>query len=237
VAVLTLTPRLACVARYVLPGQPLADIGTDHAYLPAHLVSTGAVVRAIACDLLPGPLEAARATVEAAGVSPRLDLRLGSGLRPVAPGEVACATICGMGGALIATILAEGPLTGIRRLVLQPMGGEERLRAWLCANGWRLTDEALVEDGGRIYVVLVAEPGSMSLTEAEMVAGPHLLRAGGPLLARYGDIAVNQARRAVEGAGQSDRPESHERVRSLQQRIRLWEEVIAHVEAVNRPDC
>ncbi len=234
---LILTPRLSAVAGYVLPGQPLADVGTDHAYLPAWLVGAGRVPRAIATDLMPGPLEAARATVVAEGLTDRIDLRLGSGLGPVVPGEAVCATICGMGGALIATILAAGPLGGIHRLVLQPMGGEERLREWLCGSGWRLVDEALVEDGGRIYAILVAEPGCMTLTPTELVAGPFLLQKGGPLLARYAGILLQQARRARAGAGRSERPQARERVDLLEDRIRLWEEVVARAESNGRPSC
>ncbi|HWI63012.1 MAG TPA: class I SAM-dependent methyltransferase, partial [Symbiobacteriaceae bacterium] len=198
-----LSPRLAAAAAYVVGGQPLADIGTDHAYLPAHLVEAGAVPRAIAADVLPGPLEAARTTVLEAGLSDRIELRLGNGLRVLKPGEVATATICGMGGPLIAEILAAGPLEGLRRLVLQPMGGEESLRRWLMENGWFLVDETLVEDAGRIYVVMAAEPGAMDLTWADAFLGPYLLKKRGPLLARYAAILLEQARRAREGAGRS----------------------------------
>jgi tRNA (adenine22-N1)-methyltransferase len=222
-----LSPRLAAVAAHVLDGEPLADIGTDHAYLPAHLVQAGRIPRAIAGDILPGPLEAARATVAAAGVEEQVALRLGPGLAVVAPGEVACATICGMGGGLIAEILTAGPTEGIRRLVLQPMGGEERLREWLQGNGWRLVAEEVVEDAGRLYVILVAEPGAMRLSEGELLVGPFLRRRGGPLLSRYVQVQLDQARRALAGARRSDRPEARERADALAHRIRLLEEVLA----------
>lgn len=212
----------------MLTGLPMADIGTDHAYLPAHLIQTGAVPHAIAGDILPGPLEAARATVRAASLDEQIQLRLGSGLRVLAPGEVATAAICGMGGPLIAEILAAGPLEGIRRLVLQPMGGEERLRAWLAANGWRLVAEQLIADAGRIYVILAAEPGVMTLTEGEELVGPYLRQAGGPLLIRYAENLIGQAKRALAGAKRSGRPEAEARATELEHRIRLLEEVIGH---------
>jgi tRNA (adenine22-N1)-methyltransferase len=221
-----LSPRLAAVAAHVLDGEVLADIGTDHAYLPAHLVQVGRIPRAIAGDILPGPLDAARATVTQAGLEDKVELRLGPGLRVVKPGEAACATICGMGGPLIAEILADGPLGSIRRLVLQPMAGEERVREWLEANGWLLVAEELVEDGGRLYLILVAERGEMRLTEGERLIGPFLRRQGGPLLARYVQVQLDQARRALEGARRSDRPSARERAAALAHRIRLLEEVI-----------
>jgi len=229
-SLIILSPRLAAAAAYVLNGRPVADIGTDHAYLPAHLVQTGAVPRAIAADVLPGPLEAARATVAEAGLLDQIELRLGNGLKAVQPGEAATATICGMGGPLIAEILAAGPLQGLQRLVLQPMGGEESLRRWLMENGWYIVDETLLEDAGRIYVVMAAEPGAMELTWADAFLGPHLLRKGGPLLARYAAILLDQARRAAEGAARSDRPEARARVEALQVRIKLLEEVIRSAE-------
>lgn len=229
-----LSPRLAAAAAYVRPGQPLADIGTDHAYLPAHLVEAGAVPRAIAADVLPGPLEAARTTVQEAGLTQNIELRLGNGLKVLRPGEVATVTICGMGGPLIADILEAGPLAGVERLVLQPMGGEETLRRWLMEHGWYIIDETLVEDGGRIYVVMAAEPGHMDLTWAEAFLGPHLLKKRGPLLTRYAAIFLEQARRAYEGAGRSDRPEAQARRRELQIRINLLEEVIRDAERHHR---
>lgn len=215
-------------------GEPLADIGTDHAYLPAHLVQAGAVPRAIAADVLPGPLEAARTTIAEENLGGRIELRLGSGLRVLQPGEVATATICGMGGPLIAEILSAGPLGGLKRLVLQPMGGEESLRRWLMENGWYIVDETLVEDAGRIYVVMAAEPGAMDLTWADAFLGPHLLKRRGPLLARYAAILLDQARRAHEGAGRSDRPEAKARAEALSVRIKLLEEVASDAEPDRR---
>ena len=224
-----LSPRLAAAASFVLTGLPMADIGTDHAYLPAHLVQTGAVPRAIAADLLPGPLEAARATVAEAGLSDLVETRLGNGLQALKPGEAATATICGMGGPLIAEILAQGPLEGLQRLVLQPMGGEESLRRWLMENGWFLIDEEMVEDAGRIYIIMAAEPGAMDLTWADAFLGPYLLRKRGPLLGRYAAILLEQARRARDGAALSDRPEARARAEALAIRINLLEEVIRDV--------
>jgi len=223
---IALSPRLAAVAAHVLPGEVLADIGTDHAYLPAHLVQAGRIPRAIAGDILPGPLEAARTTVAEAELGDRIELRLGSGLQVLTPGDAACASICGMGGPLITEILTAGPLGELQRLILQPMAGEEHVRLWLMRNRWRLIAEELVEDSGRLYVVLVAEPGVMTLSPGELLIGPFLRQTGGPLLQRYVRLQLDLARRAIAGAGSSDRPEARERVAELGERIRLLEEVL-----------
>jgi tRNA (adenine22-N1)-methyltransferase len=233
---IALSPRLAAAAELVLRDRPVADIGTDHAYLPAYLVQAGAVPRAIAADVMPGPLEAARTTVAEAGLQAQIELRLGNGLAVLSPGETATATICGMGGPLIAEILAAGPTAGLERLVLQPMGGEAALRRWLAENGWRLTAERLLEDSGRIYVVMAAEPGDMTLSEIDELIGPLVRGAGGPLLGRYAGIFLAQDRRALEGARRSEKPEAGARARELEHRIHLLEEVVAHAEHGHRRD-
>ncbi|MEW8979443.1 MAG: class I SAM-dependent methyltransferase [Symbiobacterium sp.] len=222
-----LPPRLAAVARHVPAGQTFADIGTDHAYLPTFLVGQGRVQRAIATDIRPGPVAAARATVAAAGLADRIEVRLGPGLTVLAPGEAACVAICGMGGPLIARILDDGPLDGVARLVLQPMGGEAQLRRWLAEHGWHLVAEEIVADGGRLYPVLVAEPGRMELTRAEEEVGPLLLRQGGALVQRHVAEKLALARRALAGAERSDSPAARARAAELAELVRVLSEVAA----------
>lgn len=205
----------------------MADIGTDHAYLPAYLIETGAVPRAIAGDVMPGPLEAARQTVESAGLADRIELRLGNGLQVLKPGEATTVTLCGMGGALMAELLAAVSLASIERLVLQPMESPERLRAWLTGHGWRISHEELVEDAGRIYVVMAAERGDQHLEPDQLLIGPLLQAAGGEILQRYSARWIAQLERAVAGARQSDRPEAVARVATLMEEIALLRAVSA----------
>lgn len=232
--VITLMPRLAAVAEFVLPGLPMADIGTDHAYLPAHLVEAGKVPWAIAADVIRGPLEQARSTVEAAGVGDRVQLRMGNGLRVLEPGEVATATICGMGGLTINEILTAGPLAGLRRLVLQPNLAEDEVRGWLAEHGWRLVDETLAAEGRHIYVVLVAEPGAMQLSPEERFISPLLRKRGGPLLARYVQVWLERSRTALVGAQRASRPGGQARIEFLTRRIAFLEEVMRDVDADHR---
>lgn len=231
---ITLTPRLAAVAGLVLPGLPAADIGTDHGYVPAYLVQQGHIPRAIASDLQPGPLEAARRTVAAEGLEDRIDLRLGPGLSVLRPGEVATVIISGMGERLVAAILDEGSLEGVRRLVLQPMGTGEPVRAWLAENGWRLVAERLAVEGRHYYVVMAAEPGAMELSEGERLVGPCLRRQGDPLLKEYVERLLNQARTALAGAERTQRPEGRVRAGELRRQIRLLEEVLLDAEGDHR---
>jgi tRNA (adenine22-N1)-methyltransferase len=231
--VITLSPRLATVAEWILSGEPMADIGTDHGYLPVNLIQTGWVPRAIAADVLPGPLEAARAAVNAAGLADRIELRLGSGLSVVNPGEVASVSVCGMGGGLIAAILAAGPLTGIQRLILQPMGGEERLRQWCAASGYAPIAERLVADGDRIYLVMAVEPGGFEWTEADLLIGPLLRQGCDPLLHRYLQEMGQKWHRALMGAKRSHTAAARQQVRRVEQRLALIEEAMRSAEPKN----
>lgn len=153
-----LDDRLLCAAALVRPGSRVADIGTDHAYLPLYLVKQGICPTAIASDIRPGPADSARRNVEAAGLSDRIDVRLGDGLTGISPDEVDDILIAGMGGETMAAILqGAGWVKHPRyRLVLQPMTRPEQLRRWLLTNGFSLQTEQVVPDGRHLYTVMAA---------------------------------------------------------------------------------
>ncbi len=183
-----LAKRLAAVARHVPPGAAVADIGTDHAYLPLYLVRKGIACRVIAGEVNPGPYEAARSAVRAGRVANRIDLRMGDGLQVVAPGEVDVVVVAGMGGRTITDILSAGRLVlaRVRRLILQPMGDLAEVRRWLVDNGWRLADEEMVCEQGRYYVIIVAEPGREKVEDEFLLeVGPRLLEKRDATLQSY----------------------------------------------------
>ena len=130
---MTLDKRLSLIASYVRPGSRLADVGTDHARLPAALVATGHCPRAIASDLRTGPVNAARLTVNAAGLEKRIDIRQGDGLAPLSAKEADDIVIAGMGSETIAGILDAAPWTRNShfRFILQPMTRVEYLHRYL----------------------------------------------------------------------------------------------------------
>lgn len=151
--------RLQAVAAFVRPGSRLADVGTDHALLPCALVATGHCPGAIATDIRRGPTEAARRSVVSAGLSDRIDVRLGDGLSTVRAEEVEDIVIAGMGGETIAAILeAASWIHDPRyRLILQPMTRAERLRRYLFEDGFAILEESPVKDGHHHYTVLCVE--------------------------------------------------------------------------------
>lgn len=140
----------------VRKGSRLADIGTDHAYLPAALILDGTVPCAIAADLRKGPLENAEATVKHYGIADKVQLRLSDGLKCVESSEVDDIVIAGMGGILISEILEAAPWVKDEniRLILQPQTHDEVLRKWLWENGFEITDEDSCFDDGKTYICM-----------------------------------------------------------------------------------
>jgi tRNA (adenine22-N1)-methyltransferase len=178
-----LSDRLNMVAGFVPKGAKLADIGSDHAYLPCFLAKKGLITFAIAGEVVAGPFESARKQVLEEGLSNVIDVRMGDGLDVIVPGEVECITIAGMGGTLIASILEHGKdkLTAVERLVLQPNISAITIRKWLFNNEWELIEEKILEEDGKIYEVLVAEKGDpmkpyQEKMESGLLLGPFLLQ-------------------------------------------------------------
>ena len=165
-----LDKRLSAVANLVRPGSRLADIGTDHAYLPVRLVQTGVCPSAIASDIGAGPLEAARRTVTDNGLTSEIALRLGDGLSTVAADEVEDIAIAGMGGETIVAILKAAPWVKNThlRLILQPMTRAEDLRRWLLTHGFTVLEEHLIADGRHLYPVLAAQYTAAPVCEDEV---------------------------------------------------------------------
>lgn len=186
-----LSERLETVARFVPNGSKLADIGSDHAYLPCYLVKKGIVPFAIAGEVVLGPFESARGHVEEEGLSEKIIVRLGDGLDVIEPGDVNCITIAGMGGALITSILERGKekLGDIDRLILQPNISAVTIRKWFLENNWQLVEEEIMEEDGKIYEILVAEKGEphkpyTTNLETELILGPFLMRKQGEAFSR-----------------------------------------------------
>lgn len=183
---MTLDGRLQAVADFVPVDSSVADIGTDHGYLALHLYEKNSDRKIIAADLNAGPCEAARKTFAEAGVED-VAVRQGNGLEALSAGEVECICIAGMGGKLIADILANSPevFSQLKYAVLQPQNAAGDLRKWLLTHNWELADETLAKVDGRIYQIIKAEPvGEVvkNYTEKELLVGPVLLEKGDELL-------------------------------------------------------
>lgn len=176
-----LSERLKCLVEWIPQDAILADIGSDHAYLPTYAIQKGKIHHAIAGEVNQGPFESALATVEAMGLSEQITVRKGDGLSVLAEGEATTIVIAGMGGALIRAILDKGKsnLTNETLLILQPNNGEETLREWLDQEKWTIQKELILEEDGHIYEAMTAkkttEPHGM-LSSDDRLFGPFLRR-------------------------------------------------------------
>ena len=153
-----LSRRLHAAAEFVRQGAVVADVGTDHAYLPIALCQSGRALSAVASDINEGPILRAREHVAEYGLQDQIATVRCDGLAEVGAYEPTDILVLGMGGELIVHILDGAPWLKNegRRLILQPMTHPEVVRRYLAENGFEIVDECLVEEG-KIYQIIVAE--------------------------------------------------------------------------------
>ncbi len=207
-----LSKRLGAVAALVTAGGTVADVGTDHAYLPIWLIRTGAASRAIAMDVNPGPLARAQEHIAQYGMEAAIETRRSDGLAALRQGEADSIVIAGMGGALMARILETGlgnlrscrervqptqnresargsnRLESCRELILQPQSEIWLVRAWLDRNGWEIAREDMVCEDGKFYPMMRAEradAAALGMDEMDLRFGPLLLRERHPVLREF----------------------------------------------------
>jgi tRNA (adenine22-N1)-methyltransferase len=174
-----LSKRLERVAAYLNEYGKIADIGSDHAYLPCFLGLHNESIKAIAGEINDGPFQSAQMQVKHSGLVGRVEVRKGSGLDVLNRNDaVEAIAIAGMGGPLIATILADGKekLAAVKRLVLQPNIAAHTIRNWLVSNGFVLVAEEILEEDGKIYEILIAEPSETKpvYSQPDLLLGPFL---------------------------------------------------------------
>jgi len=156
-----LSDRLQAIADFVLPDESIADIGTDHGFVPIVLLESGRVPFAVLSDINEGPVEKAKSHLAEHSIpESRYALRHGDGLLTVEPFEVSTVIIAGMGGENIIDILAFdiAKTKSFKRLILQPRKRPDLLRKWLYENGFSIIYEKLVKEQEKICEIIVAEP-------------------------------------------------------------------------------
>lgn len=226
---MNLGPRLLSVAKFVPQGSVVADIGTDHAYLPIVLVENKIVDKAFACDVHEGPYKVAQKTILAAGLSSQIGVRFGDGITVLSPGEVDVLTIAGMGGALMIDILSKCPpvTVDLKGLVLQPMNGAALLRSWLYQNGWNINEEDLVLDEGRLYEVMYVVHGPTAMPEDILLEiGPKLWQNRHVLLRQHVENLLFQSKRVLTGMESSEQAKQSEKYSFVLGKIKQLEDRI-----------
>ena len=195
-----LSARLLTVAGFVKQGSRIADVGTDHGYIPVYLAQTGRIASALAMDVRYGPLERARAHVREyeawervhrkASPAVPISTRLSDGLKELKPGEADTVIIAGMGGELIIKILEEGRHVrdSVKQYILSPQSDLDKVRRYLAAHGFAIEDEAMVKDEGKYYTVMSVKRGFMEYeSQAHYLYGRILIDKKDPTLREYLD--------------------------------------------------
>ena len=154
-----LNDRLRKIANEIKTGETMADIGTDHGFLPIYLNERGISPYVVFSDISKGSLEKAKANCREQMIDDNYDCRLGNGLGVLAPAEVDDIVIAGMGGSLISDIIGEEPELShsFKRFILQPRNNIGKLRRWLLANGYEITNEQMAREGRFICIIITAE--------------------------------------------------------------------------------
>ncbi|MFC4320806.1 tRNA (adenine(22)-N(1))-methyltransferase [Litchfieldia salsa] len=230
---LQLSKRLEAVASNILPNSILADIGSDHAYLPCYAFLKGKISSAIAGEINDGPFRSAQEQVRKSNLAEVIEVRKGNGLEVIQPNEVDCITIAGMGGTLITSILEEGSnkLEGVSRLVLQPNIGAINIRKWLIQNNWGITSETILEEDGKIYEIIVADRGNTEKSyedlKAGLLLGPFLLKEKNKVFIKKWTNELqhwNQIMMKLQSAEST--PENNEKRKEIEEKIKIVKEVL-----------
>ena len=184
---MALSNRLLSIADLVTK-RSVADVGTDHAYLPLYLLEQGRIDYAIASDIGEGPLSRAKEHIEDSPEKDRISLRLGSGLSVYSPGDAASLVIAGMGGMLMLSILEHDFDTAesFDEWVLQPQSDVASVRRYLYEKGRHIDAERFVTEGGKDYPMFRAVRGRKEMpSETELRYGPVLLAERNKTLYSY----------------------------------------------------
>lgn len=183
-----LSKRLLAVANLAAAGHCLADVGTDHGYIPIYLIEQGKFDRAIAMDVKQGPLLRAKENRDLHDLEEKMELRLSDGVTALRAGEADTVVIAGMGGALVIKILTEGAkvLRQVDTLILQPQSELYKVREFLQETSYRIEEEHMLVEDGKYYFMMRVRHGSMEpLTELEKKYGPLLLKEKNPVLREF----------------------------------------------------
>lgn len=210
---LKLSKRLEAIYKHI-PHGGVADIGTDHGYIPASLAISSYSGRIVAADINAGPLDSARQTASECGVQDKIEFILCDGLSGVSPDGINAVVIAGMGGETIADILSAAEWTNEnnRIIIMQPMSKSDVLRVWLQKNGYRVMSEELCENGP-IYEILTAVGGSdLPYSPAQELLGHISLISSDPLYRQRIRELILKTERAVEGIKSSSKPEENEKL-------------------------
>ena len=226
-----LSKRLQAVADLVTAHYKLADIGTDHAYIPIYLTQQKKITEAIALDVNEGPLQRAEEHIRENGLEAEIETRLSNGFQALQPGEVRSAVIAGMGGGLVIRILTEGEevVHKLEECILQPQSEIEKVRAFLLEKGYEFLEEDMVCEDGKYYPMMKVKPGEMtgeSWKPEELEYGKYLLAAAHPALKQFLEREIQICQGVLESLAKQDTERAKERRREVEAQIQHVQHIL-----------
>jgi tRNA (adenine22-N1)-methyltransferase len=216
-----LSRRLETIASFVPEGSAVADIGTDHGYIPIHLVQEGKAKHAIAMDVRKGPLLRAQAHIHEAGLEAHVEVRLSDGLLKLEQNEADCVVIAGMGGELIIHILEEGRglWEGIPHWVLSPHSELDKVRRFLEEQEFFIERETMIKEEGKFYTVMginrTDKAGEKDEREISYRYGRSLIESKDPVLKEYLKKEEEQLEQIMSGLSESQTEAAVRRMEEL----------------------
>ncbi|MBS5793351.1 MAG: SAM-dependent methyltransferase [Clostridiales bacterium] len=157
-----LSYRLNKIAQKVTQNGIIADIGTDHAYIPIFLYKNNRIKSGIACDISKGSLQKAKDNIKKYNLQDKIQTRLGNGLEKISlQDNVDTVIIAGMGGMLMIDILEKGKyiLENVKELILQPQKDVDKVREYLHKNNFKIIDDEMLKDDGKYYTIIKSIKG------------------------------------------------------------------------------
>lgn len=216
--------RLERVATHVPAGARLADIGSDHGYLPVALLNRGVIAAAVAGEVALTPFCAAERTVRENDLQDQVSVRLADGLAAIkAQDAITAISLCGMGGETIRDILEAGKarLSGQERLILQPNGGEQPLRVWLMEHDYRIVSEEVLRENRFDYEIIVAErTGPVKYTAEELYFGPLQMQARSPAFLLKWQRLLGKKHKTLHNFERAQQAVNEEKLQDVAQQVR-----------------
>ena len=213
-----LSKRLQAVADLLSEGRRPADVGTDHGYIPIYLVETEKCPSAFAMDINEGPILRAKEHIELHGLQDKITVRRSDGVKALQIGECDSVIIAGMGGALAVRIMENGKdvFKSLKEFVLQPQSELDKVRQYLCANGYRIIDEDMVVEDGKYYPMMkVVNAETEVYSKAEFLYGKKLLEKKHSVLKQFLKKEESAKKQIVENLEREESEHIQKRVEEL----------------------
>ncbi len=229
-----LSNRLLEIIKFVPKNSSVADIGTDHGYIPVYLIQNHISKKVIASDISPGSLDKTIEYVNHLNLNDKITPKLGNGLDVLKPNEVDTVIIAGMGGILISKILESNKeiTETIENFIFQPMVASKELRQYLVNNGYSIVDESIAKEGRKFYEIIFAKRGRSSIQkDVYYEIGQKLVENNHPLLKEFIEHKKSEIKEIISKLGNNDSNNTKSRYTELKQTLERYKEVESEIES------